>query len=84
LGHVVVASPGPTQWERLSDAACTDQGSPLPFTLVVDRHPGDERIAVVLSREEMDDKTLRSAIAREQRTRDVWVADLVFPKEVDR
>jgi hypothetical protein len=84
LGRVAVASPGATEWERLSDAACPNQGTPLPFTLVVDRELGDERVAIVFSREEMDDKMLRRAIAQHQRTSDVWVVDLVFTKEVDR
>lgn len=84
LEHVAVASPGPTEWARLSNAACPRQGEPLPFTLVVDAEPGDERLAVVLSREQMDDRGLRRAIAEAQRTEDVWVADFILPKETDR
>ncbi|HXN33813.1 MAG TPA: hypothetical protein VN894_18215 [Polyangiaceae bacterium] len=84
LEHVAVASPGPTAWARLSNAACPRQGEPLPFTLVVDAEPGDERLAVVLSREQMDDRGLRRAIAEARRTEDVWVADFILPKETDR
>ncbi len=84
LEHVAVASPGPTEWARLSNGACPRQGEPLPFTLVVDAEPGDERLAVVLSREQMDDRGLRRAIAEAQRTADVWVADFILPKETDR
>jgi hypothetical protein len=80
LGHVAVAGHGPTGWARLSDAACPTDGAPLPFTLIVDGEPGEERIALVLSREAMDDRALREAIEETRRTRDVWAVELVLPK----
>ena len=96
LEHLVVASPASETpstskrlagfarskgWQRLSQGACPNQGEPLPFTLVVDDEPGDERLAVVLSQEELNDVALQEAIAGDSRTTDVWVVDFVLPKE---
>jgi hypothetical protein len=87
LAHVAVAAPAPTEWRRLSaDAACPASGDPLPFTLVVDDQPGGERLAVVLSRDALDDGRLRRAIEQEERTASVWVVQLELRKvtETDR
>lgn len=96
LDHLIVAAPAteapsPSKrlagfgtrkvWQRLSDGTCPSQGEPLPFTLVVDDEPGDERLAVVLSQEEMDDVALQRAIASDARTADVWVVKFILPKE---
>jgi hypothetical protein len=81
LEHVAVASPGAGGWERITDAACPAGSEPLPFTLVVDGAPGDEELAVVLSREVLDDETLRAAVTEGRRTQDVWVTGFVLPKE---
>jgi hypothetical protein len=85
MSHVAVAAPGSdARWERLSDAACADGDAPLPFTLRVDDAPGDEKLAVVLSREDLDEPALRKAIAETQRTADVWVVSLLLPKELPK
>lgn len=81
LDHVTVASAGAAGWGRITDAACPVEAAPLPFTLVVDGTPGDEQLAVVLSRDALDDDTLRGAIGESRRTADVWVAGFVLPKE---
>jgi hypothetical protein len=81
LDHVAIASAGATGWGRITDAACPVDGAPLPFTLVVDGTPGDEQLAVVLSRDALDDSMLRGAIGESRRTADVWVAGFVLPKE---
>jgi hypothetical protein len=81
LGHVAVAAPGPDAWVRLSDAPCPAQADALPFTLRVDDQPGDERLAVVLSRTAMGDAQLRAAIAETTRSDDAWVVGFVLPKE---
>src|SRR5580704_14012677 len=71
LKRVAVASPGPGGWARLSTAACPVHDEPLPFTLQVDSEPGDEKLAVVLSQEDLDDEGLRRAIAESRRAADV-------------
>jgi hypothetical protein len=81
LEYVAVAAPGAGAWARLSDSACPAAGDALPFTLVVDGEPGDEKLAVVLSQSPLDDGVLRDAISRSERTKDVWVVDFVLPKE---
>lgn len=85
LEYVAVAAPGraPATWTRLSDATCPPAGEALPFTLVVDAEPGDEKLAVVLSQSQLDDGVLRDAITRTERTADVWVVDFVLPKETE-
>jgi hypothetical protein len=82
--HVAVASPGAAGWQRLSDAGCPTDGEPLPFTLLIDGQPGDERLAVVLSKDPMDDDRLRKAIAESQHASEAWVVQFVLPKETDR
>jgi hypothetical protein len=84
LPHVAVASPAEREWRRLSDVACPGPGDPLPFTLIVDDQPGDEKLALVLSQTEINDTRLRRAIAEAQQTKDVWVVHLVLPKEIGR
>jgi anti-sigma factor RsiW len=81
LDHVAVASPGAQGLGRIADAECPVGGGPLPFTLVVDDAPGDEQLEVVLSREALDDDTLREAIGESRHAADVWVAGFVLPKE---
>jgi anti-sigma factor RsiW len=81
LDHVAVASPGAQGLGRIADVECPVGGSPLPFTLVVDDAPGDEQLAVVLSREALDDDSLRDAIGESRHAADVWVAGFVLPKE---
>jgi hypothetical protein len=84
MKHVAVAAPAPTEWAALSRAACVDGDAPLPFTLRVDDAPGDEKLAVVLSRDELGDDALREVIAQGRRTADVWVVSFVLPKEVEK
>lgn len=59
-------------------------GDPLPFTLQVDDEPGDEKLAVVLSQDELDDDTLRRAIAETRQTADTWVLSYVMPKQTEK
>ncbi len=82
LDHVAVASPGAQGWGRIAEVDCPVGGAPLPFTLVVDEAPGDEHLAVVLSRGALDDDTLRGAIGESLHAQDVWVAGFVLPKEM--
>jgi hypothetical protein len=84
LKRVVVAAPAPTGWARLSSVGCPTNDDPLPFTLQVDDEPGDEKLAVVLSQDELDDDTLQKAIAETRRTADVWVLSYVMPKETEK
>jgi hypothetical protein len=83
LKRVVVAAPGREGWERLSGTACPEHDEPLPFTLKVDREPGDEHVVVVLSQDDIDERTLQRAIAESRRTADVWVVSFVLPKETE-
>jgi hypothetical protein len=83
LKRVVVATPGPSGWARLSSTTCPAGDDPLPFTLQVDSEPGDEKLAVVLSQDELDDATLQKAIAETHRSADVWVLSFVMPKETE-
>jgi hypothetical protein len=84
LKRVVVATPGDSGWSPLSSTACPAGDDPLPFTLQVDSEPGDEKLAVVLSQDELDLDTLQKAIAETRRTADVWVSSFVMPKETSR
>lgn len=88
LKRVVVAAPGAVRpdaarWERLSSAPCPGRDDPLPFTLRVDGEPGEEKLAVVLSQDEIDDETLQRAVAETRRTPEVWVMSFVMPKETE-
>jgi hypothetical protein len=80
---VTVAAPGPAGWARLSDSACPAASEPLPFTLVVDAEPGDEKLAVVLSSQPVDGEALRRAIDRRERSADLWTVPFVLPKETE-
>jgi hypothetical protein len=84
LKRVVVAAPAQAGWARLSSVGCPTNDEPLPFTLQVDDEPGDEKLAVVLSQDELDDGTLQKAIAETRRTADVWVLSYVMPKETEK
>jgi len=84
FAHAAVAVPGGTGWTRLSDGACPSDGGEMPFTLRVDSEPGAERVAVVLSRDRLDDRALARAVGEKQRTATVWVVDFVLPKEMKR
>jgi hypothetical protein len=84
LKRVVVATPGASGWVRLSSSACPASDDPLPFTLQVDDEPGDERLAVVLSQDDLDEDTLQKAIAETRQTADVWVLSYVMPKETEK
>jgi hypothetical protein len=77
------SAPGERTWARLSDGTCPAHDEPLPFTLQVDHEPGDERFAVVLSHDALDDETLRSAVTEGRRTTDTWVVSFVMPKETE-
>jgi len=83
LDHVAVAAPGAQGWARLSDAPCPGPGEALPFTLVVDDQPGDERLAVVLSRDVLDDESLRRAVVEERRASDVWTVAFLLTKKTE-
>jgi hypothetical protein len=85
LKRVAVATPGPGEgWVRLSSLGCPAHDEPLPFTLQVDDRPGDEKLAVVMSQEELDEDALQKAIADTRRTADIWVVSYVFTKETSR
>jgi hypothetical protein len=84
LKRVVVAAPGASGWMRLSSTGCPVNGEPLPFTLQVDDEPGDEKLAVVLSQDDLDDDTLQKAIAETRQTADTWVLSYVMPKETEK
>ncbi len=84
LKRVVVATPGASGWVRLSSTGCPVNGDPLPFTLQVDDEPGNEKLAVVLSQDELDDDALQKAIAEARQTADTWVLSYVMPKETEK
>ena len=85
LKRVVVAAPGASgDWAPLSSNACPANEDPLPFTLQVDGEPGDEKLAVVLSQDELYPGALQRAIAETRRTADVWVLSFVMPKETEK
>jgi len=82
--HVsVVAAPSPGQPApvRLSDAECpSDPTQALPFTLLVDDEPGQERFSVVFSQTPLSDAELAAALRAGARSTDVWVT----PFELDK
>jgi hypothetical protein len=81
LSRVAVAGWAASGWARLKDGECPASPAPLPFTLVVDGEPGDERFAVVLSKGALDDGALASAARDTARTADVWTVRFDLPKE---
>jgi hypothetical protein len=84
FARVAVTAPSPHggAWTRLAEADCVRAPLLLPFTLVIDEQPEDERVAIVFSTERLDDGDLTAAIEGEARTRDVWVAGFVFHKSI--
>ena len=86
FAHVAVVTPSPSDggWSRLFDGACPRGSEPLPFTLVADDKPGDERLAVVFSAARVEDGALRSAARRGDRTPEIWVVHFSFPKAASR
>jgi len=80
FAHVAVAAPSGESWSRVYDGACTASEEPLPFTLVVDAQPGEERVTVIFSGKRLDDAELASSAKRAPRTREAWAIALVFPK----
>ncbi|HEV3193443.1 MAG TPA: hypothetical protein VGY54_23205 [Polyangiaceae bacterium] len=66
-------------WSRVFDGRCP-HGEALPFTLVVDAEPGDERVAAVLSRIPLDEEQARRAVQARTRAADVWTVLMVFAK----
>ena len=83
FSHVTVATPGKARgsWTRLADEACPGDDAPLPFSLIVDDHPGEERLIVLLSEHVLDEGTLLDAAGQTSRTRGVWVVPFVFSKD---
>jgi len=84
FAHVAVVTPSPSGggWSRLFDGACPRGNEPLPFTLVADDKPGDERLALVFSTASVEDGALRSAATRGDRTPEIWVVRFSFRKVV--
>jgi hypothetical protein len=78
--QVTVASPSRSSWSRLFEGGCPSGSDPLPFTLVADDEPGDERIVVVFSGARLDDEALRSAASGRSHSHAAWVIEFVFPK----
>ena len=76
LEHVVVSSPE----VRIYAGPCPAEPGVLPFTLIPDDEPVDERVNIVLSRRPLDPRTLAEAIATEMRSEDVWVVRLTLAK----
>lgn len=66
---------------RLFDDICPADPAPLPFTLIPDDQPGDERIAITFSEKPLDDRSLATATSEATRARGLWVAVLTFPKQ---
>ncbi|WP_394846876.1 hypothetical protein LZC95_05345 [Pendulispora brunnea] len=80
--HVAVASRSGDSWSRLFDGGCPSGSAPLPFTMIADAQPGDERIALVFSGARLDDDAFGSAVRQRLQTNKVWVIEFVFPKAV--
>ncbi|WP_394830078.1 hypothetical protein LVJ94_26580 [Pendulispora rubella] len=80
--HVAVIAPSADGWSRLFDGACPSGSTPLPFTLVVDDAPGEERVSVVFSAARLDDGVLRDAARHRDRTKKAWIVEFVFPKVI--
>jgi hypothetical protein len=80
--HVTVATPGSDgKPVRLFDGECATGTSPLPFTLLVDDAPGDERFTVVLSAARLDEAALpRATTADAGPSADVWIVPFLLHK----
>lgn len=79
MTRVVVLVRDRDQWTQAFDGPCLDEV--LPFTLVVDDEPGDERIAVLLSASTLDQASVVRAIDLQTQRADVWALQYVFTKE---
>jgi hypothetical protein len=55
----------------------------LPFTLKVDDESGDEQLAVVLSREPVDDEAAQTAARTLRRDANVWVVRFTLAKATE-
>jgi hypothetical protein len=86
LSHVAVASrdaPGDA-WTRVKEVDCpSGPSATLPFTLLVDEEPVDERFAVVVSRAPLDDAALGAAAGAPARTADVWAVQFDLAKAAE-
>jgi len=83
--HVTVASAPPGGGlVRLSDGPCPTTPDTLPFTLLVDDQPGQERLLVVLAQSRLDDAALAAAVRVSSRSAGVWVAAFELAKEERR
>jgi hypothetical protein len=84
FSRVVVATGStPSTTVRLFEDGCPNGPGPLPFTLIPDDQPGEERIAIAFSDQPLDDKSLTAAIAGSSApSSGVWVERLTFPKQV--
>jgi hypothetical protein len=82
LAHVTIASRDAhaARFERITEAACPTDRTPLPFTLVVDADPNDDEIAIVMSRLPLDDIALTKAIDHSDASHDAWSSRMVFHK----
>ena len=79
MTHVTVLVRDRQQWTQTFAGTCTDEV--LPFTLVVDSEPGEERIAVVLSAGAIDQDAAARAADQQTRTATVWALQSIFTKE---
>jgi hypothetical protein len=86
FAHVAVITPSAIdgEWSRLFDGPCPRESEPLPFTLVVDDQPGEERLALVFSATRVADEALRSAARRTEHTPETRVIHLSFRKALSR
>ena len=82
MTHVVVLVSDRGDWKPTFESAC--EADVLPFTLVVDDEPGDERVAVVLSRAPLDPASARRAAEQQTKNADVWALMFVFGKELSK
>ncbi|HEY0705346.1 MAG TPA: hypothetical protein VGG33_01025, partial [Polyangia bacterium] len=65
---------------RVYEGPCPAVAAVLPFSLTVDAQPGDESVALILSRQPLDDRAAVSAAAARTRNQDLWVVALSLPK----
>jgi hypothetical protein len=84
LRQVTVATETQTGIARLADVPCLPAAPALPFTLVVDEEPGNERFSVVLTAARVDDSKLRALVQAKTRDRDAWVTAFEIQKAARR
>jgi hypothetical protein len=86
FAHLAVVTPSSNggAWSRLFDGPCPGGNEPLPFTVVADDRPGNERLALVFSASPVSDETLREGVRRGDRTPQIWVIQFLFAKQVSR